>query len=135
VASDPGSGNGQLAIVIFAVANVRRAVDFYTAAMSATEVVTSPNYVELDLGGTTRLGLYERVGFGQNVGRIPASPAVGDVTSAELYFRVASLPAAIEKLERTGARLLSPARGRPWGETAAYFADPDGNVVAVAALR
>lgn len=122
----------QLAIVIFAVTDVRRAVAFYAAAFSATEIVTAPNYVELDLGGTTRLGLYERSGFGKNVGHVPAAPALGAVTGAELYFRVPSLSDAIAKLEATGARVLSPPEARPWGETAAYFADPDGNVIAVA---
>jgi len=29
-------------------------------------------------------------------------------------------------------RLLSPLAARPWGHEAAYFADPDGNVVVVA---
>ncbi|MEO6773080.1 MAG: hypothetical protein ABI467_08655 [Kofleriaceae bacterium] len=57
MASDPGSGNSQLAIEIFAVSDVPRAVAFYVAAFSATEAVTSPNYVELDLGGATRLGI------------------------------------------------------------------------------
>ncbi len=31
-----------------------------------------------------------------------------------------------------GGRLLSALAPRPWGETVAYYADPDGNVIAVA---
>ncbi len=31
-----------------------------------------------------------------------------------------------------GARELSPLAPRDWGDEAAYFADPDGNVLAVA---
>lgn len=122
----------RLSIVILAVEDLRRAVAFYTGAFGCAEVVTSPNYVELDAGGTTRLGLYERVGFGRNIGSMPAAPVAGEVSRAELYFRVDALPAAIEKLEAAGARLLSSAQERPWGEVAAYFADPDGNVIAVA---
>jgi len=35
-------------------------------------------------------------------------------------------------LEAAGARLLSAAAPRDWGDEAAYFADPDGNVLVVA---
>ena len=39
---------------------------------------------------------------------------------------------AIERLVRAGARELSPLAVRPWGDEAAYFADPSGNVLVVA---
>ena len=115
-----------------AVEDLQRSRAFYTTAFSAAEVVTSPSYVELDIGGATRVGLYERVAFGANPGRVPPPPAEGEISRTELYLRVSDLPAAIVKLEAAGARLLSAAQDRSWGERAAYFADPDGNVVVVA---
>ena len=39
---------------------------------------------------------------------------------------------AIARIEAAGGRLLAEASEKPWGDTAAYFADPDGNVIAVA---
>jgi predicted enzyme related to lactoylglutathione lyase len=45
----------------------------------------------------------------------------------------ADLAAAVERVRRAGGRALSPASARPWGEDVAYFADPDGNVIALAA--
>ncbi|MBI2932661.1 MAG: VOC family protein, partial [Planctomycetes bacterium] len=39
---------------------------------------------------------------------------------------------AIARIEATGARLLSARAPRPWGDEAAYYADPDGNVVVLA---
>lgn len=122
-----------LAIVILAVESLERARAFYTTAFDASQVVTSPSYLELDVGGTTKLGLYERNGFGRNIGTTPAAATPGEVSRTELYFRVGDLPSAIARLEAAGARLLSAAEQRPWGEVAAYFADPDGNVVVVAA--
>jgi uncharacterized glyoxalase superfamily protein PhnB len=47
--------------------------------------------------------------------------------------RVNDLDATLERLGEVGARRLSPRRQRGWGDEAAYFADPDGNVFAVAA--
>jgi GNAT superfamily N-acetyltransferase len=40
--------------------------------------------------------------------------------------------AAVSRVESAGGRVLSPALPRDWGDRAAYFADPDGNVVVVA---
>ena len=60
-----------------------------------------------------------------------AVPA-GAITATELYLRVDDLAAAVEALAAAGARLLSPAAQRDWGDEAAYFADPDGNVLVVA---
>ena len=59
---------------------------------------------------------------------------IGDAryTGAEVYVKVDDLDAAIERLGDAGATALSPRREREWGHEAAYFADPDGNVVAVA---
>jgi predicted enzyme related to lactoylglutathione lyase len=56
----------------------------------------------------------------------------GRVSPAYLYVRVDDLAETIDRLERAGARKFSPRSKRGWGEEAAYFADPDGNVVAVA---
>ncbi|MDP2314037.1 MAG: VOC family protein [Pseudomonadota bacterium] len=76
------------------------------------------------------IGLDAREGYARNVGATPAH-AEG-ITATELYFRVPDLEASCAKLEHAGAQRLSAASLRPWGETAAYYADPDGNVVAVA---
>jgi catechol-2,3-dioxygenase len=46
--------------------------------------------------------------------------------------RVEDLDGTIERLHDSGARPLSGRAERGWGDEAAYFADPDGNVVAVA---
>jgi uncharacterized glyoxalase superfamily protein PhnB len=56
----------------------------------------------------------------------------GAITATELYLHVDDLDAAIERLRAAGASELAPAAPRPWGDTAAYYADPDGNVIAVA---
>jgi uncharacterized glyoxalase superfamily protein PhnB len=38
----------------------------------------------------------------------------------------------VNRLTAAGARVLSPVAPRDWGDDAAYFADPDGNVIVVA---
>jgi uncharacterized glyoxalase superfamily protein PhnB len=56
----------------------------------------------------------------------------GRVSPAYLYVHVDDLDETIKRLRKAGARPLSPRSARGWGEEAAWFADPDGNVVAVA---
>jgi uncharacterized glyoxalase superfamily protein PhnB len=56
----------------------------------------------------------------------------GRIAPAYLYVRVDDVEASVAQLESVGARPLSPLAARSWGERAAWFADPDGNVVAVA---
>jgi catechol 2,3-dioxygenase-like lactoylglutathione lyase family enzyme len=119
--------------VIFAVANVERAVAFYEAAFGwpRNRRIDYSNYVEFHVDGGT-VGLYERSGFAEEVGAEPAALADGGVSSSYLYVRVDDVAAAAERLEAAGARPLSPLLERSWGERAAWFADPDGHLVAVA---
>jgi catechol-2,3-dioxygenase len=57
--------------------------------------------------------------------------AVSDVERAYAFYR--EIFGWESHLECAGARRLSPRQQRGWGDEAAYFADPDGNVFAVAA--
>jgi len=119
-------------LTILAVENLERAARFYAGAFGWRQVVDAPVYAELELPGGLRLGLYEREAFGRNTGRVPARTPPGELAPTELYFHVDDLADAIARLERAGARPLSARAPRDWGDEAAYFADPDGNVVVVA---
>ncbi|HEY7094014.1 MAG TPA: VOC family protein [Ktedonobacterales bacterium] len=122
----------RLALVILAVEELKRAAAFYRAAFGWTQTVDEAVYAEFALPGAVRLGLYTHVGFGRNAGQAPLKPARGDITATEIYLVVDDLSAAIARVEAAGARALSPRALRDWGDEAAYFADPDGNVVVLA---
>lgn len=119
-------------LTILAVEDLPRAVAFYRAAFGFGQLVDVPVYVEFELPGGMRLGLYDRRGFAHNTGQPPALPPPGATSGAEIYFHVADLDEAIARLQAAGARLLSARAPRDWGDEAAYFADPDGNVLVVA---
>ncbi len=123
-------------LLILAVADLAVAVKFYADGLGFRPVVKTPVYVELapEPGeGRFGLGLYLREGFARNVGESPGR--CSGITATELYFRVKDLVAAQAALAAVGARPLSAAADRPWGERVAYYADPDGNVVAIAVSR
>jgi catechol 2,3-dioxygenase-like lactoylglutathione lyase family enzyme len=94
--------------------------------------VDVPVYAEFELPGGMRLGLYQREGFARNTGQAPAATPLGAISGTEVYFYVDDLAAAVARLQAAGAKLLSPVAKRDWGDEAAYFADPDGNVLVVA---
>jgi uncharacterized protein len=120
--------------VTFAVSELVRSLDFYERAFGwpRNQRIDYPNYVELlpPDGGT--LGLYERQGFAEEVGAEPVAIPNGQVPPAYLYTRVDDVEATVARIEDAGGRPLSRLTARAWGEQAAWFADPDGNVVAVA---
>lgn len=91
-----------------------------------------PVYVEFTLPGGQRLGVYQREAFSRNTGVMPQPSVQGATTGTEIYLSCEDLAEAAARLLGAGARELSPAAPRPWGEEVAYYADPDGNVLALA---
>ncbi|MGH3103742.1 MAG: VOC family protein [Gaiellaceae bacterium] len=120
--------------VIFAVSDLARSLEFYERAFDwpRNQLIDYANYVELLPPDGGSLGLYERDGFAETVGGDPIEVPNGHVAPAYLYVRVDDAHATATKVEAAGGRPLSPLTSRSWGEEAAWFADPDGNVVAVA---
>lgn len=78
----------------------------------------------------TMKSFYQAVHFALNVGVFPAATA--GLTRTEIYLHCDDLGGAIERAAAAGARPLSPRGPRSWGDEAAYFADPEGNVVVLA---
>jgi predicted enzyme related to lactoylglutathione lyase len=119
-------------LTILAVRDLAKAVRFYREAFGWPAAVEVPVYVEFELPEGLRFGVYQREAFGMNTGQVPAELPEGALSSTEIYFHCADLPEAIARIEAAGARLLSPLAPRGWGDEAAYYADPEGNVLVLA---
>ena len=119
--------------VILAVEDVPRAVEFYERVFGwpRNPKIDFSNYVELHGDGGT-LGLYDREGFAAASGATPAGAPDPGQTATELYVRVDDVAPLLDRLRESGARELRGLTSKVWGDDAAYFEDPDGNVVAVA---
>lgn len=122
----------RLALLILAVPELASAVRFYRDAFGWPQVVDAPSYAEFSHPDGQRLGLYQREGFGANVGRTPHRVPAGALAPTELYFYADDLDAAVARFAAAGARCLSPCAAREWGDEAAYFEDPCGNVLVLA---
>jgi uncharacterized glyoxalase superfamily protein PhnB len=121
--------------VILAVDDVARAADFYRQAFGWPEndAIDYSNYVELlQPDGTGALGLYARDGFARAAGASPLTRPEAGETATEIYVRLDDARPVIERLRELSARELRDLETKQWSDEVAYFADPDGNVVAVA---
>jgi predicted enzyme related to lactoylglutathione lyase len=128
----PGGTPARHVLTILAVADLPRAREFYDRAFGWKREWDLPVYCEYSMPGGMLLGLYDRRGFARITGLAPAAVPEGAISATEIYLRVEDLDGAAARLAAAGARLLSPAAPREWGDDAAYFADPDGNVLVVA---
>lgn len=121
-----------LALIILAVRDVALSARFYDVAFAWPRVVDEAVYVEYRMPDGRRLGLYAEQGFARNTKRAPTLAAPPGVSPAELYFHAGDVEAAVARVKAAGARVLDEMAPRPWGDEAAYFADPDGHVIVVA---
>ena len=129
---DLSSGKAFHLSTILAVADLSKSHEFYTQAFGWKLRVDAPVYKEFLLPNGRGIGLYQRESFAHNTGQLPEQIGSGKISATELYFHVPDLAAAMEKLTKAGARKLSDPAPRDWGDEVAYFADPDGNVIAIA---
>jgi len=119
-------------LTILAVDDLARAAEFYERAFGWERLVDVPVYVELAVPGGMRLGLYAADGFAHNTGQAPVRTPAGGITPTEVYLWADDLDAAIRAHDVRRGALLSARGPRDWGDEAAYFADPDGNVLVLA---
>lgn len=122
----------RLILTLLATSDLDRSVAFYEAVFGWPRTVDTPVIVQFELPGGAGLGLYAASGFGANTGTMPALPRPGSISGTELYVYPTDLEASLGRMEQAGGRLLSALGPRSWGDEAAYFADPDGNVVVLA---
>jgi len=119
-------------LTILAVRDLDAATRFYREAFGWPQRVNAPVYSEFEVPGGMRLGVYERNGFGRNTGQVPSPIEHGQLAPTELYFYADDIEHAIALIRAAGARELSALAPRAWGDEAAYFSDPDGNVIVLA---
>ncbi len=122
-----------LVLMILAVESLGRSRAFYHAAFGWSVTVDVPVYVQMRTSAPgLEVALYQREAFAANTVQLPAVAPPGGITATELYVMVDDLEGTLERAEKAGGRRLSDPMMRSWGDLAAYVADPDGNVVAIA---
>jgi predicted enzyme related to lactoylglutathione lyase len=106
--------------VMLMVADMTRALRFYTEAFTVTVVMSSPYWSEFTVAGS-------------NIVLHPGGS--GSETRTGLGFEVKDLDGALQRATEVGGRITTPPRERPEEQIrVAELADTEGNLITVAEL-
>lgn len=120
--------------IILYVSDQVRSATFYATLLGKAPALDVPGMTEFDLGGCT-LGLMPEAGIARIInGPLPHPARGAGIPRCELYLLVDDLDATMRMATEAGALLVDAAAPRDWGHRVAYFADPDGHVIALAAV-
>jgi flavin reductase (DIM6/NTAB) family NADH-FMN oxidoreductase RutF/predicted enzyme related to lactoylglutathione lyase len=119
-------------VTILATDDVRALAGFYMRAFDWPIEIESREYVQFAVPGGQAIAVCGFDAFEDHTGSRVPHKTDENLTGIQLYLRTDDLSGAIARVIEAGGRPLSALRRRKWGDEAAYFADPDGNVVALA---
>lgn len=120
-----------LVSTIIAVSDLERSTQFYSEIFQWKLFLQEEAVTIFELPDKKHFMLYKNESFAINSGQQPHMVPDGSITATEFYFHTQHLEDVIQRLETHGARLLTSLSRRTWGDEAAYYSDPDGNVIAV----
>lgn len=110
-----------------------KSTSFYTTLLALEPTLNVPGMTEFELPGGSILGLMPENGIAKIIsGPLPHPSMANGAPRCELYLLEKDFGAVYERANKAGARSINKAKDRDWGHRVAYFADPDGHVIAVA---
>lgn len=121
--------------LILYVEDQERSAAFYRELLGHRPVLDVPGMTEFMLGDGCKLGLMPSDGIARIIsGPLPHPSGAMGIPRCELYLIVDDMDDAMRCADRAGARPVSAVALRDWGHRVAYYADPDGHVIALAAV-
>ena len=120
-----------LVSTIIAVSDLERSTQFYSEIFKWKLFLKEAAVTIFELPDKKHFMLYKKDSFAINPGQQPIIVPDGSITATEFYFHTQHMEEVIQRLETNGTRLLTSLARRTWGDEAAYYSDPDGNVIAV----
>jgi predicted enzyme related to lactoylglutathione lyase len=113
----------KLGPIIIGTSNIEKAKKFYSAVFGITIESEDTNYVSARGVDGTHLELEE-----DSENRFPrwAERNIGTYKNSE--FSVPDINSFLDSVVQNGGKIMSNPVARPWGDMAAEFADPDGNI-------
>jgi catechol 2,3-dioxygenase-like lactoylglutathione lyase family enzyme len=117
--------------IMLGVESLDRSKKFYGEGLGCTIQQDYPNFVSLDLGGSSSLALYDREAAAADAG---VSPEGSGFRGVSFHYIVDSSEAVDEVMKdavAAGGETVKEAAGTQWGYFG-YFSDPDGYLWKVA---
>ncbi|MCH7324067.1 VOC family protein [Solibacillus sp. MA9] len=115
--------------IILYVNDFDKAMKFYNNVLKLPIKMQQDTYVEFDTGNTilainTRKSVIEITGL-----NIPVSAFT--TQTFEVGFVVENVQSTINELKQQGVIIIKEPIIKPWGQTVAYIADPDGHFIEI----
>ena len=106
---------------------------FYKTVFDMEPVTDVPGMTEFLLQTDCRLGLMPESGISRILsGKTPDPSAGNGIPRCELYLYRNDMGDIARRLLDAGAKEISPAIPRDWGDEVGYYSDPDGHIIAIA---
>lgn len=117
---------------ILYTADLRTSRAMYSILLEREPVLDVPGMVEFDLEGC-KLGLMPEEGIARIIVPPLPHPRTGNgIPRCEIYLLLPDLNSSMLRALKAGFRSVDGPADRDWGHQVAYFADPDGHVIALA---
>ena len=115
--------------IILYVNDFEKTMHFYQDILNLPVKMQQDTYVEFDTGETT-LSINTRESVKEVIGLNVPEASVSTQTF-EIGFVVEDVPATIDNLREKGVPIIKEPVTKPWGQTVAYVADPDGHYIEI----
>lgn len=118
---------------ILYVKEQERSKVFYESVLQSAPILHVPGMTEFKIAEGVILGLMPENGIAKILSPVMPHPATGNGTPrSELYLIVDNPEECLHRATEAGAKLISAAQARDWGDTVGYCVDPDGHIIAFA---
>ncbi|MGF7047474.1 lactoylglutathione lyase [Paenibacillus sp. DS2015] len=115
--------------IILYVNDFDKTMEFYKGILGLPVKMQQDTYVEFDTGATT-LSINTRKSVNEIIG-LDIPEEVASTQTFEIGFVVEDVAATIESLREQGVIIIKEPVTKPWGQTVAYVADPDGHYIEI----
>lgn len=120
-------------MVILYVADQQRSRLFYEKILKQKPLLDVPGMTEFILADNFKLGLMPEKSIAKILTPFITHPEKGNgIPRCELYLFVDNPAVSLERAVSAGAKEISKAEQKDWGDRVAYCADPDGHILAFA---
>ncbi|MCY7436715.1 MULTISPECIES: VOC family protein [Bacillus] len=114
---------------ILYVNDVEASIHFYQHVLGFPMKLKVESYVEFDTGDVT-LSINSRQDVKDALG-LPVPEANQSSQTFEIGFVVDDVEQTIASMKEKGVSIIKEPAKKPWGQTVAYVADPDGHFIEI----
>lgn len=115
--------------IILYIHDLEQTMHFYRDILQLPVKMQVDTYVEFDTGMTT-LAFNTRESVRQEIG-LEVAEEMATSSTFEIGFVVDDVVATIEQLRQQQVKIIKEPVVKPWGQTVAYIADPDGHFIEI----